>query len=110
MTLKDMKNHLTKNADPHGNLWCHCEGCVGTYTPYRVNTWGLRNTETNKEDGRDMVQQQVTNVLRQLQKAHGMSVLTAYSDKPFFLPRDNGPACWFSFTSLVVQKGAAARM
>ena len=86
MTLKDMKEHLRKNADPHGNLWCHCEGCVGTYMLYRVNTWGLRSTETNKEDGRDMMQQQVNNMLCHLQMAHGMSV---------FLPRDNGPACWF---------------
>ena len=78
--MKDMKEHLRRNANPHGNFWCHCEGCVGAYTPYRVNTWGLRNTETNKEDGRDMVQQQVNNVLRHLQKANGMSVLTAYSD------------------------------
>ena len=78
--MKDMKQHLARNADPHGSLWCHCEGCVGTYTPYRINTWGLRNTESNKEDGRDMTQQQVNNVLRHLQKAHGMSVLTTYSD------------------------------
>ena len=75
-----MKEHLRKNADPHGNRWCHCEGCVGTYMLYRVNTWGLRSTETNKEEGRDMTQQQVNNVLHHLQKDHGMSVLTAYSD------------------------------
>ena len=47
---------------------------------YCVNTWGLRSTESNKEDGRDMTQQQVNNVLHHHQKAHGMSVLTAYSD------------------------------
>ena len=68
--MKDMENYLRKNADQDGNLWCHCEGCAGTYTPYRVNTWGLRNTEANKEDKKDMAKQQVSNVLRHLQKAH----------------------------------------
>ena len=78
--MSDMKEHLRSNADPHGNLWCHCQGCIGTYTPYRINTWGLRNTETNRENEKEMVQQQVNNILRHLQKAHGMSVLTACSD------------------------------
>ena len=81
MSMKDMQDYLRVNADDNGNLWCHCEGCAGTYTPYRINIWGLRNTETNKEDGRDMTLQQVNNVLRHLQMAHGMSVLTAYSDE-----------------------------
>ena len=33
-------------------IWCHCEGYAGTYTPYQVNIWSLRNT-TNKEDNKD---------------------------------------------------------
>ena len=49
--MTDMLNHLRENADDNGNLWCLCEGCVGTYTLYRINTWGLRNTAANKEDG-----------------------------------------------------------
>ena len=61
--MKDMKEHLRANADCNGNLWCHCKGCAGTYTPYRINIWGLRNTDSNKEDGKDMVQQQVMNIL-----------------------------------------------
>lgn len=40
-----------------------CQMLEGTsYTSYRVNTWGLRLP------GREMVQQQVNNVLRHLQK------------------------------------------
>ena len=72
MTLGQMKAHLRENADENGNLWCHQEGCRGTYTPYRVNTWGLRKTGTNKEEGREMVDQQVTNILRHLEKVHNI--------------------------------------
>ena len=39
-------------------IWCHCEGYAGTYTPYPVNIWSLRN----KEDNKDKVKQQVNNV------------------------------------------------
>ena len=68
-----MKNHLSTNADPSGNLWCHLEGCGGTHTtPYRVNIWGLRKTESNKAEGRQMLEQQVRNVLRHLKNAHGI--------------------------------------
>ena len=74
MSVKDIQKYLREKADPNGNLWCHCQGCAGTYTSYRVNTWGLRNTETNKEEGREKLPQQVNNILRHLQKAHGMSV------------------------------------
>ena len=72
MTLGQMKEHLRENADNDGNLWCHQEGCRGTYTPYRVNTWGLRKTSANKEEGRKMVDQQVTNTLRHLEKVHNI--------------------------------------
>ena len=41
MTMKDMKHYVAANADDNGNLWCHLEGCKATYTPYRVNVWGL---------------------------------------------------------------------
>ena len=44
--------------------------CKGTYTPYRINIWGLRKTDTNREEGRQMVQQQVQNILRHLKEAH----------------------------------------
>ena len=70
--MKDMQEYLRENADHNGDLWCHCEGCAGTYTPYCINTWGLRNTAANKKDGKDMVKQQVLNVLCHLQKAHGI--------------------------------------
>ena len=70
--MKDMQDHLRVNADDNGNWWCHCEGCAGTYTPYRINIWGLRNTEANREDGKEMVKQQLNNVLRHLQKAHAI--------------------------------------
>ena len=70
--MKDMQDYLRKNADHNGNLWCHCEGCTGTYAPYRINIWGLRNTEANKGEGKQMTKQQVVNVLRHLQKAHGI--------------------------------------
>ena len=65
-----MKNHLETNADPNGNLWCHMEGCKGTYTPYRVNIWGLRKPETNMKEGWQMVEQQVRYILRHLKDAH----------------------------------------
>ena len=78
MSVKDMQTYLREKADPNGNLWCHCQGCVGTYNPYRINTWGLRNTGSNKEEGREKVPQQVNNILRHLQKAHGMSVDCIY--------------------------------
>ena len=68
--LYEMKNHLETNADPNGNLWCHMEGCKGTYTPYRVNIWGLRKPETNKKEGWQMVEQQVRYILRHLKDAH----------------------------------------
>ena len=44
-------------------LWCR-----GTYSPYRTNIWGLRKTDTNKEDGHQMVTQQMT----YLEKAHNI--------------------------------------
>ena len=45
---------------------------VGVPTPpYRVNIWGLRKPETNKE-GRQMVEQQVRNILRHLKEVHGI--------------------------------------
>lgn len=78
MSVKDIQKYLREEADPYGNLWCHCQGCAGTYNPYRINTWGLRNTETNREEGREKVPQQVNNILRHLQKAHGMSVDCIY--------------------------------
>ena len=34
-------------------------GAQGRTPPYRVNTWGLRNTEANREDGKEMVKQQL---------------------------------------------------
>ena len=72
MSLKDMKANIATNADSNGNLWCHLEGCKDTYTPYRVNIWGLRTPTKNREDGRQMVDQQVNNVLRHLQMAHNI--------------------------------------
>ena len=70
--MKDMKHHVAANADDNGNLWCHLEGCKATYTPYRVNVWGLRTPAKNQEDGRQMIGQQVNNILRHLEKAHGI--------------------------------------
>lgn len=78
MSVKDIQTYKREKADPNGNLWCHCQGCAGTYTPYRVNTYGLRNTESNKEEGTEEVSKQVTNILRHLQKSHGMSVDCIY--------------------------------
>ena len=72
MSMYEMKHHLATNADQDGNLWCHLEGCKGTYTPYRVNIWGLRKPETNKKEGRQMVEQQVRNILRHLKEVHGI--------------------------------------
>ena len=72
MTLKDMKDHVAANADDNGNLWCHLEGCKATYTPYRVNVWGLRTPAKNQEDGRQMIGQQVNNILRHLETSHGI--------------------------------------
>ena len=59
MTMGEMKEHVSKNADQQGNLWCHLEGCRGTCTPYQVNIWGLRKTAANREEGHRMVPQQV---------------------------------------------------
>ena len=70
MTMYEMKHHLATNADQDGNLWCHMEGCKCTYTPYRVNIWGLRKPELNRQEGRLMIEQQVRNVLRHLKEAH----------------------------------------
>ena len=72
MTMGEMKAHIATNADDQGNLWCHLEGCRGTYTPYRVNVYGLRKTATNREEGHQMVPQQVQNVLRHLKEVHGI--------------------------------------
>ena len=66
----EMKHHLETNADPNGNLWCHLEGCRGTHTPYRVNIWGLRKTATKKKEGRQMLEQQVRNILRHIKDTH----------------------------------------
>ena len=40
--------------------------------PYHVNVWGIRTPAKNREDGRQMVDQQVNNVLRHLEKVHGI--------------------------------------
>ena len=63
-----MKNHLETNADPNGNLWCHMEGCKGTYTLLQGQHLG--KPETNKKEGRQMVEQQVRYILRHLKDAH----------------------------------------
>ena len=55
-----MKYHLETNVDPSGNLWCHMEGCRGTHTPYRINP------DNNRNEGRQMVDQQVKNILHHL--------------------------------------------
>ena len=60
MTLKDMQNHLVEHANEDGDLWCQLEGCAGTYNPYGINIWGLRKTADNREEGWEMVTQQVT--------------------------------------------------
>ena len=67
-----MKEHVLSHANDDGNLWCHLEGCQGTYTPYRINLWGLRTPDQNKEDGKQMIAQQVQNVLRHLEKCHNV--------------------------------------
>ena len=68
MTMGEMKEHVAKRADQKGNLWCHLEGC----TPFRVNIWGLRKTAANREEGHQMVPQQVQNVLWHLKEVHGI--------------------------------------
>ena len=67
-----MQQYLLVHASETGDLWCHQESCAGTYQPYRVNIWGLRNTEENREESRLMLPQQVTNILRHLEKVHGI--------------------------------------
>ena len=66
--MYEMKNHLETNADPNGNLWCHMEGRKGTYTPLQGQHLG--KPETNKKEGRQMVEQQVRYILRHLKDAH----------------------------------------
>ena len=66
--MGEMKEHVAKHADQKGNLWCHLEGC----TPFRVNIWGLRKTAANREEGHQMVPQQVQNVLWHLKEVHGI--------------------------------------
>ena len=70
MIMNEMKTHNATNANDEGNLWCHLEGCRGTYTPYRVNTWGLWKTEANRKEGHQMVTQQVQNILHHFKEAH----------------------------------------
>ena len=72
MTLKEMENYLLEHSNEDGDLWCQLEWCTGTYTPYHVNIWGLRKTAENREEGHLMVKQQVTNILRHLEKVHGI--------------------------------------
>ena len=72
MTPQEMQQYLLVHASEAGDLWCHQEGCAGTYQPYRVNIWGLRNTEGNREESRLMLPQQVTNILHHLEKVHGI--------------------------------------
>ena len=49
------KQHVATHANNQGNLWCNLEGCRGTYTPYRINTWGLRKTAAKREESHQMV-------------------------------------------------------
>ena len=70
MTPREMQTYLLEHASEAGDLWCQLEGCAGTYQPYRINIWGLRKTETNREESRLMLPQQVTNILRHLEKVH----------------------------------------
>ena len=58
------------SADDHEG---HVEGCRGTYTPYRVNIWGLRKIVTNREEGLQMVHQQVNNILCHLKQMHNIN-------------------------------------
>ena len=67
-----MQRYLLEHASEAGDLWCQLEGCAGTYQPYRINTWGLRKTENNREESRLMLPQQVTNILRHLEKVHNI--------------------------------------
>ena len=103
--MKDMQDYLRVNADDNGNLWCHCEGCAGTYTPYRVNTWGLRNTEANREDGKEMVKQQLNNVLHHLQKVHAIPKEEVTEDVlPKSTPPFPGREHMSCYVSLAVKK------
>ena len=67
-----MQQHLLEHANEEGDLWCQLEGCAGTYQPYHVNIWRLRKTEQNREEPQLMLTQQVTNILRHLQKVHNI--------------------------------------
>ena len=88
MTMGEMKKHVLKHADDQGNLWCHLEGCCATYTPYRVNVWGLKKTDANREEGRQMVTQQVQNILRHLKEVHGIE---KHQVTAAFLPKKTPP-------------------
>ena len=72
MTPKEMQTYLLEHANEEGDLWCHQEGCAGTYQPYRINIWGLKKTDENKNESRLMLPQQVTNILRHLEKVHNI--------------------------------------
>ena len=72
MTLKEMETYLVEHCNEEGDLWCQLAGCTGTHTPYRVNIWGLRKTAENREECHLMAKQQVTNILRHLQKVHNI--------------------------------------
>ena len=72
MTLKEMENYQLEHSNEDGDLWCQLEGCTGTHPPYHVNIWGLRKTAENREECHLMANQQVLNILRHLQKVHGI--------------------------------------
>ena len=40
--------HIRNNCNAEGNSFCHNPGCLGSYTAYRVNVWGLRNPGANR--------------------------------------------------------------
>ena len=68
------------------NLWCHQEECAGTYQPYRINIWGLKKTDQNWDESRLMLPQQVTNILRHLEKVHNIpkhEVVLPWGTSPF---------------------------
>ena len=65
--------HIRNNCDTEGNSFCHNPGCLGSYTAYRVNVWGLRNPGANRQANKDMSVQQADNYRAHMLSCHSIS-------------------------------------
>ena len=51
LQMYEMKQHIATKANEEGNLWCHLEGCRGTYSPQQNQHLWAKEARDQQEGG-----------------------------------------------------------